>query len=52
MRYLTLKEFDKEVRKILDTEVPIGSTDQHEIRFKTHEIMRLAGITVDLTKDD
>ena len=50
--YLSYKDFEIKVKDILTWDGGIGSTDQDLIKWKTHEIMKLAGIGIDLTKED
>lgn len=45
------EEFAQKVSEILKWEGMIGSTEEQIIRWKTHEIMRLAEMKVDLTKE-
>ena len=49
--YLSNKDFELKATEILGWEGDIGSTDQDLIRWKTHEIMKLAGIPIDRTKE-
>ena len=46
MDYLSYKDFELKVKEILDWDGGIGSTDQELIRWKTHEIMKLAEIPI------
>ena len=49
---LTQREFAEKVKKIIDNhDTPIGATEGDMIRFKTHEIMRLAEIRVNLREE-
>jgi hypothetical protein len=49
---LTQREFSKKVREILDDyTTPIGATEGDMIRFKTHRIMELAKIPIDLREE-
>jgi hypothetical protein len=50
--YLSYKDFELKVKEILTWDGGIGSTDQDLIKWKTHEIMKLAGIRIDLTRED
>ena len=50
---LTQKEFAKKVKEILDDyETPIGATEGDMIKFKTHEIMKLANIPIDRRNEE
>lgn len=49
--YLSYKDFELKVKEILGWDGGIGSTDQDLIKWKTHEIMNLAGIRIDLTQE-
>ena len=49
---ISQKEFAEKVREIIDdNNTPIGATEGDMIRFKTHRIMELAKIPVDLTQE-
>ena len=50
--YLSYKDFELKVKEILTWDGGIGSTDQELIKWKTHEIMKLAEIRIDLTRED
>lgn len=47
---MRMKEFRKKVIEILEQQPGIGSTEGDQIRWKTHEIMKLAGTRIDLTE--
>ena len=49
--YLSYKDFELKVKEILTWDGGIGSTDQDLIKWKTHEIMKLAEIPIDRTKE-
>uniref|UniRef100_A0A6M3IV94 Uncharacterized protein n=1 Tax=viral metagenome TaxID=1070528 RepID=A0A6M3IV94_9ZZZZ len=49
--YLSYKDFELKVKEILGWDGGIGSTDQDLIKWKTHEIMKLAEIPIDRTKE-
>ena len=49
---MTQKEFGEKVREILDDcNTPIGATEGDMIKFKTHRIMELAKIRINLTNE-
>ena len=49
--YLSYKDFEIKVKDILTWDGGIGSTDQDLIKWKTHEIMKLAEIPIDKSKE-
>jgi len=49
--YLSYKDFELKVKEILTWDGGIGSTDQDLIKWKTHEIMKLAEIPIDKSKE-
>jgi len=51
MEYLTIRQFEEKVVEILKWQPMIGATVQQEIKWKTHEIMKVAGVSIDISKE-